>query len=391
MTERTRKILYVNQTAQMSGAERSLLELLDGVGPRVAATVACPEGELSEEVRSRGLPVCPIAGTDVSFRLHPVHTSRGLAWIAVTGWGMRGLARGLGVEFVHANTTRAGLAAVFGARAGGRPAIVHVRDWTPPGRLPAATLGAIEIGAAAIVANSRYTADQFSGRAGSIRVIHDPVETAALDPDRIDRDPARREFGLEADDLVMAVVAQLTPWKGQDDAIRVLANLKPDYPHLRLLIAGSPKFAASATRFDNLAYQRDLRRLAQELGVESEARFLGERSDVPRVLRAADLLLVPSWQEAFGRIAVEGMAMRLPVLATRVGGPAEIVRDRVDGRLLEPRDPKSWASAARILLEKRSLRREMGERGRQRAVTEFSVKRHVEQVISLYDELLAEH
>ena len=68
--------------------------------------------------------------------------------------------------------------------------------------------------------------------------------------------------------------------------------------------------------------------------------FLGEREDVPEILAALDLLLVPSWQEPFGRTVIEGMAMGRVVLATIVGGPREIIEDGVDGRLLAPREPR---------------------------------------------------
>jgi len=240
------------------------------------------------------------------------------------------------------------------------------------------------------VANSAHVAGQIPGsdRNGLVRVIHNPVDVRRFDPDRLDREAARATVGIGEDDVVMAVIAQLTRWKGQAEAIRVLSRLKPAHGNLRLLIVGSAKFTAPSTRLDNRAYERELRRLVADQGLGREVRFLGERDDVPTILRAADLLLVPSWQEAFGRIAAEGMAMRLPVLATSVGGPSEIVRDGVDGRVLSPRDPGRWAEAADELVRHPGMRRRMGERGRERAIRDFSLERHAEKVLSMYGEVL---
>jgi D-inositol-3-phosphate glycosyltransferase len=231
-------------------------------------------------------------------------------------------------------------------------------------------------------------ASQVNSDRRAVRVIYNPVDSVRFDPKRIDREAARNRFGLARTDTVLAVVAHLSPLKGQDDAVRVLERLKPKHPELRLVLAGKAKFTTSSARLDSDAYEVELRRMVNRLGLERDVLFVGERDDVPELLRAADLLLVPSWNEGFGRSALEGMAMKLPVIATDVGGPAEIVRDGVDGILLAPRDPGRWALAVQDLLARADLRGEMGERGRQRAMQEFTVERHVRQVMELYDEVL---
>ena len=104
----------------------------------------------------------------------------------------------------------------------------------------------------------------------------------------------------------------------------------------------------------------------------------------------ADVLLLPSWREAFGRIAIEAMAMGVPVVATEVGGPAEIVRPGVDGLLLAPRSPELWAERLGPLVESAGERERMGAEGLQRA-KRFSVPVHVEQVLDAYRELTSPH
>jgi L-malate glycosyltransferase len=384
------RVLYANQTGQVSGAERSLLDLIGRLPADVEPHVASPRGELREELQGRGIAWSELPQTDLSFRLHPVHTGRGLAQLAGSARQLRRAARRLRPDVLHANTTRATLAALP-AHPGGMPLIGHVRDWIPEGRVPMATMRAVEMGSTAVIANSRFVADQLPpGRRGArVRVIHDAVDTAAFTGLADRRDAARRELGVDGGDPVLAVVAQLTPWKGQDDAIRILAAVRERHPKAGLLIAGSAKFAAAGTSFDNPSFERELHALAAELGVGGEVRFLGERQDVPQVLAASDVLLVPSWREAFGRIVVEGMAAGLPVVATSVGGPAELVRDGVDGRVLQPRRPGLWAEAIGGLLDEPGRLREMGEAGRRRADGDLDPDRLAAEVVQVYEEVLA--
>jgi glycosyltransferase involved in cell wall biosynthesis len=380
------RVLYVNQTAQVSGAERSLLALVEGIREVVDPVAACPEGELAGALRGLGLSPTTIPGTDASFRLHPRHTSRALVEIACSSLALRRVVERLAPDVVHANTTRA---AMLSLTLQGPPIVAHIRDWVPPGHVSRLVLGAVGRRAHAVVANSRYVAGQFEGLPlrAPVSVVHNPVDLAQFDPAAVDDGEARRGLDLDESAVVLAVVAQLTPWKGQDDAIRVLAHLAGGGRDVVLLLAGSAKFTAPGTRFDNLAYARRLRTLASELRVNERVRFLGERSDVPRVLAAADVLLLPSWREAFGRIAIEAMAMGLPVAATEVGGPSEIVRAGVDGLLLPPREPELWARGLEPLVDDAGLRRQMGKNGRRKALQSFSVEAHTAALLAVYEDL----
>jgi glycosyltransferase involved in cell wall biosynthesis len=384
-------VLFVNQTAQVSGAERSLLTLVEGLPPELGAALACPEGDLSRAVRRLGRPVPPIPGTDASFRLHPVHTSRAVLELGRSSRAVCDLVRTRRPRLVHANTTRAGLISLAARRRGGPPLLLHVRDWVPEGRVPELTLRALGRGADLVVANSRWVAAQVRRAAPSVRieVVHNPVDLRRFDPYAVDRESARAALGLADRDLTLSVVAQLTPWKGQEDAVRVLASLVRRGVEARLVLAGSAKFVAAGTRFDNRLFERQLHDLVGRLEVEDRVVFAGEREDVPSVLRATDVLLLPSWREAFGRIAAEAMAMGVPVLATDVGGPAEIVRDGLDGLLLPPRQPERWAGAVERLLGDPGLRAEMGWNGRKRAHDEFGAERHVATLLDIYAGLQA--
>jgi L-malate glycosyltransferase len=384
------RVLYVNHTATVGGGEHSLVELLSGLPDDVSPTLACPEGDLARVARRLGTPVTTIAEATPSFRVDPIQTSRGLANLGRAAIAVRRAARRAHADLVHANSVRAGLIAAPFSRLGGPPLVVHVRDCLPSGAAAELTRRVIGVEAAIVLANSRYTAASFApnGSRVTVRTVYNSVDLAVFDPALVNRAEARARIGLEPRAAALGVVAQITPWKAQDDAIRILAALRRRVPGARLLIVGEAKFARGSEMFDNPAFERSLHGLIRDLGLDGAVSFLGERTDVPQILRALDLLLVPSWEEPFGRSVIEAMSMKTPVLATSVGGPAEIVTDGIDGILLSPRKPERWAEAAARLLEAPDSLSEMTEAGRRTAAARFSREAHVRAVLAAYREAL---
>src|SRR5207248_3224481 len=109
-----------------------------------------------------------------------------------------------------------------------------------------------------------------------------------------------------------------------------------------LLLIGEARFTSGATRYDNTAYVQNLHELTDALDLGQAVRFVGHRNDVPEVLAALDIALLPSWEEPFGRVVVEAMAAGTPVVATAVGGPTEIIEEGINGLLVPPREPELW-------------------------------------------------
>ncbi len=380
------RVLYVNHTSRVSGGELSLIALLEGLPADVEPTVAAPEGELTGRLRDAGVEVIPIRGTDGSLRLHPTRTPIALAEMGHAALQVRRAAHATAADVVHANSIRAGIIGVASTAGGDRPLVVHVRDCLPPGPVSSITLKTISR-AEALIANSAHTRSTLGPGSASAHVIHNAVDLARFDAVDLAPDEARARLNLGADDgPVLAVVAQITPWKGQDDAIRVAAELARAHPGLRLLLVGSPKFDSASTRYDNNAYQEDLRGLVAAAGLDDRVVFLGERDDIPEVLRAVDLLLVPSWEEPFGRSIIEAMASGVPVVATDAGGPPEILVPGGDpsGIVLPPRSPSRWAREIGELLADPERLGAMGARGSTSARERFGIDRHVASVLDVY-------
>lgn len=382
------KVLYVNHTGALGGAEHSLLTLLAGLPDDVEPIVASPAGPLQERVRALGARAQLLPGTSGSFRLHPLRTPRAVLDIARSAAAVQALAYRLDVDLIHANSVRAGLIAAPGRAIGSPPTVVHVRDVIPPGRAGALVSSVVRTGARRIVCISQHVACSFGAQDG-VDVIHNGVDLGRFDPTADDRAAQRALLGLDRDDRALGVVAQITPWKGQNDAISALAGVLDSHPDARLLLIGEAKFVSPGTRLDNRAFAASLGERARALGVDDKVAFLGERDDVASILHALDVVLVPSWEEPFGRSVIEGMAMERAVLATNVGGPREIIDDGVTGLLAPPRDVASWTRQIVRLLDDDDLRSTLGRAARASLAGRFDADTHVRRIVETYRGLVA--
>ena len=191
----------------------------------------------------------------------------------------------------------------------------------------------------------------------------------------LDRDPVRRAFGFGPEHTVAAVVARLEPQKGQDVVLEVAARLRDRFPGLRWLLVGGGGAEAS------------LRAEAARRGLGDRVVFTGFRTDSADLLRASDLSVLVSTKEGLSNTLLESLTAGLPVIASRVGGNAEVVAAGA-GLLVPPRDAHALATAVELLVADPAAAARMGARGREHVRREFAVERMVDETIALYEELL---
>ncbi|MFY9469749.1 MAG: glycosyltransferase family 4 protein, partial [Solirubrobacterales bacterium] len=376
-------VLAVSHTAAVGGAERSLLtQARSDAGEGVRIVVVSPTGPLGKHSRDCGLEFAEGPAFERSFRVSPLELPLVAFDLLRCGAKLAAQARRHDATVIHANSVRAGLIAAAARLFGGPPVITHVRDCMPDSRIANATRAVARRASSEIVANSRYTADSFGPTRGGAfpSVIYNALEAPFFDGSKAKRS-GRSCFAGDGELLV--VVGQITPWKGQDTAIRVLAALKPRLPAARLVLAGSVKFADGA-RHDNRAYAERLHTLARELGVAEDVVFAGELSDVTSLLADADVVLMPSWEEPFGRVAIEAMAAGRAVIATSVGGPGEFIDHRVNGLLADPFELTQWISATLELATDRNLREALGERARADVARRFAAGSAETRMLPVY-------
>jgi glycosyltransferase involved in cell wall biosynthesis len=298
------------------------------------------------------------------------------------------LAADLRPDVIHANSIRAGVVADLATLVDGVPVVVHVRDCLPPGALATTAIALIARRSAALVPNSDYTKSQLRlpRRHSRVVTIHSGVDLSRFDPGYADRTAARAQLGVPADATVLGLVGQLTPWKGQLDAVETVALLRERGRPVKLVLVGSMRFDPGATRYDNAAYVDQLHGRIERAGLSDDVMMVGQVNDVAPLMAAFDIALVPSWQEPMGRTVLEAMALELPVIATSIGGPRELIEDRVTGRLVAPRRPELWADVIEEVADTTpDERAQMGATARLRALELCDPRAQADRLLALYE------
>ncbi len=188
----------------------------------------------------------------------------------------------------------------------------------------------------------------------------------------------RSEFSLGRDDVVAVIVGRLYEGKGLEAAIRSVPRILEREPRFRLLLVGAGPL------------EEALRLLVSKVGVERVVAFAGRRGDVPAILAAGELLILPSESETAPLTVLEAMAAGLPVVATDVGGVGEAVEGGVTGLLIEPRSSQAIAEGVLSIIAMPDRGAAMGRAGRERVERRFGRESLVRAVTALYGRLLAQ-
>lgn len=186
----------------------------------------------------------------------------------------------------------------------------------------------------------------------------------------------RADVGLDPKQVAVVTAARLAPQKGHMWLLDAVSLLAPRWPQAVFLWVGDGEL------------RDELECKTRKRGLQGRIRFLGTRHDVPTLLKASDLFVLPSLWEGMPNAVLEAMAAGLPVVATAVDGTPEIVQHGVTGWLTPPKNPEALALAIEKALADPARRVEMGEAGRRRIKEEFSLERYVSGFEALYDELL---
>ncbi len=176
------------------------------------------------------------------------------------------------------------------------------------------------------------------------------------------------------------VVGRVEPLKGHDLFLKVLAGIANRQSKLKGIIIG----------MGDKDYIKRLKNLAIESGVKDRILFEGYTDDIPSALSAIDILVVPSYTEAFSRVVIEGMAAGKPVIASDIPGNSEAVVDGVTGFLFSPGDENALTDSLIRLIKSKELRDSLGREGRRRAEELFSIEENVRKIERLYIETLGQ-
>lgn len=373
------KVAHLIKATRISGAERHLLILLSALRARgvdAHLLILVEDGKLMDnyvaEATARGIPSDRIV----------IH--RHLDWSVIGR--IRKRLRKLKPDILHTHLIHAD---TYGYRAGKRqriPVIVTSRHNDDNFRRHPMIKGlqrwlwrGYTAGIAISDSIRQFTSEVENAPADKLKVIHYGMEyqPQSRAEQATARHNLRQELGLAEDTLILGMACRLIEQKGIGYALTAFAKLHFDYPDAHLVIAGEGDLRA------------DLEKKVEKYNLQGRVHFLGWREEMPQILAAYDIFLMPSLWEGFGLVLIEAMSKGVPVVASRVSAIPEVVSEEETGLLVPPRDAEALARALRRLLDDRALRLHMGMLAEDRVAQFFTAERMAEQTLALYEELLA--
>ena len=187
------------------------------------------------------------------------------------------------------------------------------------------------------------------------------------------------------EDFNVGIIGRITPLKGHTYFIKAMAKAVKSIPNLKIWIIGDAPESKGT-------YKEELQILVKRLGLGNSTQFLGNQRDIPGILASLDLVVMATTTpEAFGRVIIEAQAAGVPVVATQVGGAADIIEDGRTGQLVPPADADSIAEATVKIFQDKKLAALLAQAAFKKVKEKYNVERMVDSTLAIYTEALSHH
>ncbi len=378
---RPKTVLYLTPSVRLLGARRSLAQLVTNLDRERWQPIVCgqSEGQLSELLGEFSVPFEVV-------RLGWWRKGKYFLWRPFVIARLATLIRRLGVDLVHCNEIYPNPYAI-------RACAQAERD--PAERIPVVTHMRLTVSermirnydlerANKIVVPSAAAGEDFNSwpdKSERVEVIHNGVDLAQFRRGRT-RGEARRLLGLPRDGVMLAAIGQIGPRKGGDvilDALEAVAKVLPD---VRLFFVGNSHRGQEQ-------FAEELRRRASEPSLAGRVFFFPFTQKVLPFYEAADVNMLVSREEGFGRTIIEAAALGTPTIGARTGGIPELIDDGTTGLLVPSENPAKLADAIRRMATDEAFRSAAGEASFRQTAQHFSIRSHADQMMDLYDSVLA--
>ncbi len=331
--------------------------------------VMLQQGWTSAELERLDIPVAHL----------PLARSFDISWVR----RMAAYIRKNDIKLIHAHEFSSNCYSLLAARLTGTPIIctAHGKNYYPDRYYRRFAYRRVASYADEFVAVSHDLKDFIIREVGiapsRIRVVHNGIDTGVFNRQCHDRSATRKMLGIEPAAYVIIVVAALFEMKGHKELINALASLESGKENLCVLFVGDGN------------YRQELQRQAADCALEGVIRFLGFRSDIPSLLTASDLFVLPSYSEGLPVSVLEAMAAGVPVIVTDVGGLKEVVRDGENALLVPPRSSSELTDKIAYCMGKGLALESMTARAREDVVRSFGLDAMLTSYRNLYSRLLS--
>jgi glycosyltransferase involved in cell wall biosynthesis len=404
------KIVYLNPSGQLGGAERSLLDILWSV--RAAKPdwslhlVVSDFGPLVSQSLALGVPTTVVpfpariarlgdagAGGPAGHQQSRWSLLREMFLTGPAAWRyvrrLRRTLRELAPDVIHSNGFKMHILAVW-ARLDRVPIIWHIHDYVSTRPMMAHLLRRYAKRCALAVANSRSVAadvEEVCGRQLTVKAIYNGIDLENFSPagPALDLDALSGLPPANGETVRVGMLATMARWKGHETFLRAMALIPPEVP-VRGYIAGAALYQTNGSQH-SLA---ELKQLARTLGVSHRIGFTGFVDQPAAAMRALDIVVHASTQpEPFGLVIVEGMACGRAVIASDGGGAVELITSGADALRNPPGDPNTLAGCITRLATDSELRLKLGQAGRITAEQRFDRARLATELVPIYQNVIA--
>lgn len=350
------------------GAETHAIDLIEGLAAK-GHSIVLVTGKIDEGCR-RGPADGVFAHFELPFQtLNPFHKSKVNRRLAVIVAEHK-------IEIVHAHHQTAANYAELLWRSKQIPYVVTVHGPWHSAPFKKANYKAFRRLIAVSHSLQQLLISRYGVQPEHVRTIHNGIDASRFEGiARADAVRFRSSFGMGTDEIVLSLIGRIAKAKGHFDLLSALKLLPPDIPY-RCLIVGEGKEHVR------------LERLAESLGLSQKVTFCGYQSNIPVVLAATNILLLPSYREGLPLAIVEAMLSHVPVIAASVGGIPEIITHSQNGLLFQAGDIRTLATLIRQLVGDANLRQRLAQAGHRTAVERCLVGRMVDETEAYYKSIV---
>lgn len=362
----------MSPSATLLGARKSLLVLLENLNKnRYFPIVVCPqEGELEKILKAKNIKVEII-------RLRNWRKLRNIRFLPTTIYSLVKLIKKEKINLVHCNEFWTNPYGVIAAKIAGIPCVTHIR--TSLGVKKTRNYLLAYSDRLITVSNmTRKPVEAFPGILKKTTTVYNGVDINRFNPD-IKAEKIKDTLNIKRGETVIGTIGQLYPDKGQNIFIQAAEKVLRKYPNARFLIVGGAK---------KERYKTQLKDLVDRLSLENKIIFTGKIENIPQILAIMDVFVLPTLNEGFSRVIIEAMACAKPVIATSVGGNSEAVIDGVSGFIIPVNSSEVLAQRVIELIDNKDKMMQMGQKGRERVVNNFSSAHYVANIERIYNEIL---